>query len=56
MIKIVDPRGFVATEMEPYNLSKDIHADKGAGITGGPRGHLSCVRGTRKYIDDSGRR
>ena len=33
MIKIVDPRGSVATEMEPYELSKNIQANQGAGIT-----------------------
>jgi hypothetical protein len=33
MIKFVDPRGSIATEMEPYELSKDIKANKGAGIT-----------------------
>jgi hypothetical protein len=33
MIKFVDPRGSVATEMEPYELSKDIRANKGSGIT-----------------------
>ncbi len=33
MIKIVDPRGTVATEIEPYELSKDIQANQGAGVT-----------------------
>lgn len=33
MIKFIDPRGAIATEMEPYELSKDIHANKGAGIS-----------------------
>lgn len=33
MIKFIDPRGSVATEAEPYELSRDIHADQGAGTT-----------------------
>lgn len=33
MIQIVDPRGRVATEMEPYELSKDIQDKEGAGVT-----------------------
>ena len=33
MMQIVDPRGVVATEMEPYELSRDIHANQGEGIT-----------------------
>ncbi|MDC0068827.1 hypothetical protein OAL10_08560 [Gammaproteobacteria bacterium] len=33
MIKFIDPRGSVATEVEPYELSKDIQAEQGAGIT-----------------------
>jgi hypothetical protein len=33
MIKFVDPRGSIATVMEPYELSKDILANKGAGVT-----------------------
>ena len=33
MIKFVDPRGSVATEIEPYELSKDIRANKGLGIS-----------------------
>mgnify|MGYP006101560765 CR=1 FL=1 len=33
MIKFVDPRGASTTEIEPYELSKDIQADEGSGIT-----------------------
>jgi hypothetical protein len=33
MIKFVDPRGSVATEIEPYELSKDVRANKGLGIS-----------------------
>jgi len=33
MIKFIDPRGSVATEIEPYALSMDIRAQKGLGVT-----------------------
>lgn len=33
MIKFVDPRGSIATEAEPYELSMDLRADQGAGTT-----------------------
>lgn len=32
MVQFIDPRGCVATEIEPYDLAKDIHANKGADI------------------------
>lgn len=32
MVQFIDPRGSVATEIEPYELSKDIHANNGSGI------------------------
>jgi len=33
MIRFIDPRGATATEMEPYELSRNIRVDKGSGIT-----------------------
>ena len=33
MIKFIDPRGKVATPIEPYELSKNIRASQGEGIT-----------------------
>lgn len=35
MIRFVDPRGSIATEMEPYELSAEIRANQGSGITVG---------------------
>ena len=33
MIKFIDPRGRVATPIEPYKLSKNVRKNKGEGIT-----------------------
>ena len=33
MIKLIDPRGRVATPIEPYKLSKNVRKNKGDGIT-----------------------
>tara|TARA_B100000989_G_C19339012_1_gene384163 strand:- start:100 stop:417 length:318 start_codon:yes stop_codon:yes gene_type:complete len=33
MIKFIDPRGRVATPIEPYNLTKKVRKNKGEGIT-----------------------
>jgi len=33
MVKFVDPRGSVATEMEAYELSANVQANQGEGIT-----------------------
>jgi len=35
MIKFIDPRGSVATEVEPYELSADVRANQGSGMTVG---------------------
>lgn len=32
-MKFLDPRGSIATEMEPYELSKNLRTNNGAGIT-----------------------
>lgn len=33
MVKFIDPRGSVATEMEPYELSAEVRANQGSGMT-----------------------
>ncbi|HBO15006.1 MAG TPA: hypothetical protein DD440_01600 [Porticoccaceae bacterium] len=33
MIKFIDPRGEVATAIDPYCLSKDVRTEEGKGIT-----------------------
>ncbi len=33
MVKFVDPRGEVATPIEPYELGRDIRSDQGDGVT-----------------------
>ena len=33
MVKFVDPRGEVATPIEPYELGRDIRPDQGDGVT-----------------------
>ena len=33
MVRFHDPRGEVRTEMEPYELSRDIRENAGAGVT-----------------------
>ena len=33
MIKFIDPRGRVATPIEPYKLSKNVRKNQGDGIT-----------------------
>ena len=33
MVRFHDPRGEVRTEMEPYELSRDIRPNDGAGVT-----------------------